>query len=540
MAMTVAVPIYPGGDKLMGVVAVDVPIENLASKIRDSSVLGSGFGMLLAPSGLVIEHPDKSFVSVENLSKASGKISPSLAAIGSKMISASRGHDDYEIAGETRRVYYGAASSGYIAAIVLPRADLGRLTGGVTMIQLTSGAVAILFVSVFMALLIPSITKPLKAVQKTLERMASLDLTSDPEAARSVEGLGVQTELGAMVESLRNMRGALTDVLESVQNGVEQLAASSGTLDELSHNAAEEVGSSKSAASNVEQLAQAALRSVEATAAAVGEVSNAATTTAASATQGAEASSATSNLSSEVSGMMNGFVSELQGVGDASRENSRGIAEVGDSVAAIGEFVTTIRNIASQTNLLALNAAIEAARAGDAGRGFAVVADEVRKLAEGSNVASRHVAELMEKLESGTKNAISSTQESANIIAQIVDKARATQESLMKANSEIDRVNEAVQTIAAAAEEQAASSNEITEFSGRARDSIGDVAREISTVAKATEETQEAIRKVTLEATNLSAISADLENLLARFTIATAKKPNPLASGAPKKRLPAR
>ena len=367
--------------------------------------------------------------------------------------------------------------------------------------------------------------------------MASLDLTPDHETSRLVGGLSEKTELGAMVASLGHMRDVLTGVLDSVRAGVEQLTASSGMLDELSQNANNEVDNSRSAASTVEQLAQDALRSVESTTNAVEEVSHAATMTATSATQGAEASNTTSKLSAQVSEMVNGFVSELQNVGNASAENSKGMTEVGSSVAAIGEFVTSIRTIASQTNLLALNAAIEAARAGDAGRGFAVVADEVRKLAEESNVASRHVSEMMEKLEFGTKNAIASSQESANIITQIIGQARATQESLKNATAEIGKVNDAVQTIAAAAEQQAASSNEIAESSGQAKDSIGNVAREISSVARAASVTQEAIQRVTVEASNLSAISSELENLLARFTISEENIPKSLKAEA-KRTLP--
>ncbi|MDR3076139.1 MAG: methyl-accepting chemotaxis protein [Synergistaceae bacterium] len=536
--ITIAVPVYTGTDnKLAGVFAVDVSTENLAAKIRGAAVLGAGFGVLLAPDGLVVEHPDKSFILNENLSKSSAKVGSDLAAVGRKMISGGIGHGEYAMQGDSRNIFYGSSKSGYIAAIVFPNREQARLVSGVTMIQLIAGGIAIVIVLIYMTLMIPSITKPLRAVQATLERMASLDLTPDREMSRFTDGLSEKTELGAMVASLSNMRNVFTDVLDSVRAGVEQLTASSGMLDELSQNANSEVDNSKSAASTVEQLAQDALRSVESTTNAVEEVSHAATMTATSATQGAEASSTTSKLSAQVSEMVNGFVSELQNVGNASMENSKGMTEVGDSVAAIGEFVTSIRTIASQTNLLALNAAIEAARAGDAGRGFAVVADEVRKLAEESNVASRHVSEMMEKLESGTKNAISSSQESANIITQIIGQARATQESLKNATAEIDKVNDAVQTIAAAAQEQAASSNEIAESSGQAKDSIGNVAREISSVARAAAETQEAIQKVTVEASNLSAISSELENLLARFTISEENVPKLLKAEA-KRTLP--
>jgi methyl-accepting chemotaxis protein len=435
------------------------------------------------------------------------------------MITHDSGFGDYELLGTERRVYYASGSAGYIAALVFPHSQSAAVTRSVTMTQIIAGAIAMVLITICMFLIIPSVTKPLHAVVTTLNRIAELDMTSDPEAVKVVAKLNPKTELGAMVEAARNMRETFIDMISSVNEGVERLASSSSALDSLSKGVAADVDSSKNAAANVEQLANEALKSVEATAEAVQEVTHAATMTATNAISGAEASSSTSKLSASVSDMMNTFVSELQSVGNASAENRKGMTEVGASVAAIGEFVTSIRNIASQTNLLALNAAIEAARAGDAGRGFAVVADEVRKLAEESNVASRHVGEMMEKLEIGTNNAINSTQQSTDTITRIVEKALETRESLENANAEIDKVNDAVQTIAAAAQEQAASSNEIADSSSRARDSIGDVAREVSAITRAATETQRAIQKVSDEAVNLSSISANLEELMARFTI---------------------
>ncbi|MDR3280183.1 MAG: methyl-accepting chemotaxis protein [Synergistaceae bacterium] len=517
VVISTAIPMYDENGGLLGAIGADVSLETLSSRVRVASVFDAGYGILLAPDGLVLEHPDESFITVENLAKPSGKVQADLASLGKKMISGQTGFGDYSLLGTGRRIYYTSGEHGYISAIVFPHAQLSNIVRGVALIQVIAGAIALLLVIVYMVFMIPSITKPLKAVESTLERMASLDLTPDQEAAQIVAGLQEHTELGAMVASLRRLRDVFTDVVISVRSGVNRLAESSDSLENLSREASNEVDNAKSAVTNVESMAQSALRSVSATASAVREVTHAATMTATSATQGAEASSVTSRLSAEVSGMVNGFVSNLQGVGEASAENSKGMTEVGSSVSAIGEFVTAISRIASQTNLLALNAAIEAARAGDAGRGFAVVADEVRKLAEESNSASRRVAEMMETLEVGTRRAITSTQESTDIITGIIAKARETQDSLRNALAETDRVNDAVQTIAAAAQEQAASSNEISESTNQARDNIDSVAGEISAITEATAQTQQSIERVSAEAANLSSISSDLEELMDRF-----------------------
>ena len=524
VVVTVASPLYDEERHLIGVIAVDIEMEPLAAKIRKASVFGGGYGMLLGANGTVLEHPDRSFLITENLSKTSDRVHSDLAALGRKMVARESGFGDYILLGTSRRVYYAPCKeSTFISAIVFPNAQLRGIVGDVTMTQIVAGGIAIALIFAYMLFMIPGITRPIKTVRLALERMASLDLTSNPELSKMVENIRPSTELGAMIKSLRLVRSALSDVVNSLREGANKLTHSSDTLENLSKAATIEVEGAATSATNVDSLAQGALGLVNSAVNAVQEVTHAATMTATSATEGAEASNATSQLSASISTIVSEFVVELQNVGEASTQNSEEMTEVGASVAAITEFVTSIRNIASQTNLLALNAAIEAARAGESGRGFAVVADEVRKLAEESNVASRRVAEMMEQLEKGTNNAIQSTQESVSVISGIIAKAQETQRRLKDAIHEIDKVNDSVQTIAAAAEEQAASSNEIAEATNQVRNNIGSVANEMSSITRATSKTANSIQQVAEEAKNLSEISSNIKSLIAQFVTADPK-----------------
>ena len=167
-----------------------------------------------------------------------------------------------------------------------------------------------------------------------------------------------------------------------------------------------------------------------------------------------------------------------------------------ESATKIGEASSLITDIASQTNLLSLNASIEAARAGEAGRGFAVVAEQIRQLSEQSAGSASTINEMLDALKKASdladkqskvvKDNVNLQNESVEAtrgkFVDIVDSISKVNEAIKRItevndviNTNFSQVNDLVTSLSAAAEENAASSEEIAATTDMIKSSVGNV-----------------------------------------------------------------
>jgi len=159
-------------------------------------------------------------------------------------------------------------------------------------------------------------------------------------------------------------------------------------------------------------------------------------------------------------------------------------AQAGD----IGQVMNVISDIADQTNLLALNAAIEAARAGDAGRGFAVVADEVRKLAEKTMGATKQVGDSIRAIQAEARQNMLAVDGAVQDMERVVELTGASGRVLDEIVRGVETSADQIRSIATAAEQQSATSDEINRSIDEINRITADTANGVARAAEAVHE----------------------------------------------------
>lgn len=314
-----------------------------------------------------------------------------------------------------------------------------------------------------------SVTRPVRALAEVLRQLARgrLDVRV-PENGRD--------EVGEMAQ-------ALNAALTTLGTAMASIAGNAGTLsvasEELSATSRQLSGSAEESASKAGAVSGVA-----------GKVSGGVQTLAAGAEQmGASIREISANAAQATA-------VAAQAVDMATRTTAT-VSTLGQSSSEIGDVVNTITSIAEQTNLLALNASIEAARAGDAGKGFAVVANEVKELAQETAEATRDIARRVQVIQGATGDAVTEIEAISRVIT---------------------RINDAQTTIAAAVEEQTATTAEMARNVAEASDGMSAISASIDGVASSAARATAGATSTSDAAGELARMSVELQALVGQFT----------------------
>ncbi|SFK38647.1 methyl-accepting chemotaxis protein [Falsiroseomonas stagni] len=305
----------------------------------------------------------------------------------------------------------------------------------------TLGALSVLGAVLVGTAVIRGLSRQMEAVLQPMESLARGDL------AAAVPSLPKRTEMGRVADKLGSFKAALIaqrDADAQALRDAEEKAKKAATLARL--------------VAEFERSAAAGLRGV---AGAVTELDAMASAMAETAKRGEGQAVGVTTAATDAAGSVNTVASSAEELGASIGEVARQISEtaqvarrasdnarttdgtvtnLSEAALKIGDVVRLISGIAGQTNLLALNATIEAARAGEHGKGFAVVASEVKTLAAQTTKATEEISGQIAAMQAETSRAVDAIR---GIVATI---------------GQVDGI---AMQVAAAAEQQAAATQEI-------------------------------------------------------------------------------
>jgi len=327
-----------------------------------------------------------------------------------------------------------------------------------------------------------SITKPLKDVLRVIAKVSGGDLTEKAE-------IYSEDELGKLSNGFNELIDALSSMLKEISSSSQQLSAAAEETSTISSQSHESINFQK------EQTDMIATAMTEMTAT-VDEVANSANNTL------LEVQNANRETIDGQSVVQNS-ISTINKLASEIERASEVIDKLNLYSTNIGAVLDVIRGIADQTNLLALNAAIEAARAGEQGRGFAVVADEVRTLASKTQESTSEIQEMIERLQTGTKEAVTVMESSRAEAQNSVEQTALAGESLQKITQAVSVINDMSTHIASAAEEQSSVSQEMH--------------RNVSSISEMADRTAQGASENLSASQELARLAEHMQRLIGRF-----------------------
>ena len=414
----------------IGAIGGDLSMQMIIDSLNALDFGGMGYAFLVSADGKILVHPDKALL-MKSLAEAYPN---STARISSDF-------SEVDVDGKTRIVTFtpikGLSSINWYIGLSVDKDQAFAMLSEFRTSAAVATVIAVAIIIALLGLLIRLLIQPLHAMTRAMVEIA--DGEGDLTKRLSIRN---NDEFGLLGTAFNRF-------VERIHGSIREVSSATGQVNEV---ALRVVAASTSSMDNADQQASRT-RSV---AAAINQLGAAAQEIAHHAALASSQASDARGLAEDGQHVVDRSIVAMNQLSSVLNASSIHIESLSSHTANIGQILDVITSISQQTNLLALNAAIEAARAGEAGRGFAVVADEVRNLAHRTQESAQQVQSMIEELQVGARESVSTMNDSQRHSQDSVDIANLAGERLHSVTLRIGEIDGMNQSMATATEEQTA------------------------------------------------------------------------------------